>query len=114
MTCHRQPRRDCRYAPSTRAGWSTTTGARQVITNLQSGTNIEEIAIGIYRINTPMHLPGDAGAFSFNQYLIGDDEPLLFHAGRLRESAAVLEPGAGGEPPFLRVVDVRGDSIRPS
>lgn len=51
------------------------------ITNTQSGTNIHEIARGIYRINTPIQLPGDAGAFSFNQYLIDDDEPLLFHAG---------------------------------
>lgn len=51
------------------------------ITNIQSGTNIHEIARGIYRINTPIQLPGDAGAFSFNQYLIDDDEPLLFHAG---------------------------------
>lgn len=51
------------------------------ITNPQSGTNIHEIAHGIYRINTPIELPGDAGAFSFNQYLIDDDEPLLFHTG---------------------------------
>lgn len=51
------------------------------ITNLQSGTNIHEIADGIYRINTPVVLPGDAGAFSFNQYLLVDDEPLLFHTG---------------------------------
>ena len=51
------------------------------ITNIQSGTNIQEIAAGIYRINTPMLLPGNAGAFSFNQYLIDDDQPLLFHAG---------------------------------
>lgn len=50
-------------------------------TNTQSGTNIHEIARGIYRINTPIQLPGDAGAFSFNQYLVDDDEPLLFHAG---------------------------------
>lgn len=35
------------------------------ITNIQSGTNIQEIASGIYRINTPVQLPG-AGAFSFN------------------------------------------------
>ena len=51
------------------------------ITNLQSGTNIHEIAADIYRINTPVVLPGDAGAFSFNQYLLVDDEPLLFHTG---------------------------------
>lgn len=50
------------------------------ITNQQSGTNIHEIADGIYRINTPVALPGGFN-FSFNQYLIADDEPLLFHTG---------------------------------
>ena len=49
------------------------------ITNAQSGTNVHEIASGIYRINTPVAVPGSA--FSFNQYLIVDEEPLLFHTG---------------------------------
>jgi flavorubredoxin len=52
-----------------------------MITNSQSGTNIHEIADGIYRINTPISVGGAAGLFSFNQYLIVDDEPLLFHTG---------------------------------
>lgn len=51
-----------------------------MITNAESGTNIEEIADKIYRINTPVSLPG-AGHFSFNQYLIVDEAPLLFHTG---------------------------------
>jgi flavorubredoxin len=51
-----------------------------MITNTQSGTNIEEIADGIFRINTPITLPGGT-AFSFNQYLVVDDAPLLFHTG---------------------------------
>ena len=50
------------------------------ITNTQSGTNLHEVADRIYRINTPVALPGDA-AFSFNQYLVDDDDPLLFHTG---------------------------------
>jgi flavorubredoxin len=49
------------------------------ITNSQSGTNIAEVASGIYRINTP--LDAVPGGFSFNQYLVVDDEPLLFHTG---------------------------------
>ncbi|HKE96914.1 MAG TPA: hypothetical protein VKB34_21585 [Povalibacter sp.] len=53
-----------------------------MITNTQSGTNIREVADGIYRINTPVVLPGDAGQFSFNQYLIVDDAPMLFHTGQ--------------------------------
>jgi flavorubredoxin len=43
-----------------------------------SSTNIHEIARGIYRINTPVDI---AGGFSFNQYLVMDDAPLLFHTG---------------------------------
>jgi flavorubredoxin len=49
-------------------------------TNSQSGTNVQEIATGIFRINTPVPLP-DGSLFSFNQYLVVDDEPLLFHSG---------------------------------
>jgi flavorubredoxin len=45
-----------------------------------SGTNLHEIAPGIYRINTPVQIPGGP-EFNFNQYLIKDDEPLLFHTG---------------------------------
>jgi flavorubredoxin len=55
-----------------------------MITNEQSGTNISEIADGIYRINTPIALPGGAGQFNFNQYLIVDEAPLLFHTGLRR------------------------------
>jgi flavorubredoxin len=68
-----------------------------VITNKQSGTNIHEIAEGIYRINTPMELPG--GAFSFNQYLIVDDNPMLFHTGPRRLFPLVREAIAGVLPP---------------
>lgn len=52
-----------------------------MITNQQSGTNIEEIADGIYRINTPVPMPGGPDYFNFNQYLIRDEMPLLFHSG---------------------------------
>lgn len=51
-----------------------------MITNTQSGTNVHEIASGIYRINTPVQLP-DGLSFNFNQYLIDDDDALLFHTG---------------------------------
>jgi flavorubredoxin len=51
-----------------------------MITNAESGTNVHEIADGIYRINTPVALPG-AGQFNFNQYLIVDEMPALFHTG---------------------------------
>jgi len=49
------------------------------ITNRESGTRIDEIDDRIYRISTPVQkLPG---GFSFNQYLVDDDAPLLFHTG---------------------------------
>ena len=51
-----------------------------MITDTQAGTNIQQIADGIYRINTPVPLP-DGQAFNFNQYLLVDDAPLLFHTG---------------------------------
>jgi flavorubredoxin len=50
-------------------------------TRSDSSTNVHEIADGIYRINTPVPVPGVRGGFNFNQYLIDDDEPLLFHSG---------------------------------
>jgi flavorubredoxin len=67
------------------------------VTNRQSGTNVHEVADGIYRINTPVMIEG-AGGFSFNQYLIFDDEPLLFHTGPrkmfplVREAVASIVP----------------------
>jgi hypothetical protein len=50
------------------------------MTNPASRTRIDEIADGLYRIHTPVELAG-AGGFSFNQYLVVDDEPSLFHTG---------------------------------
>lgn len=50
-----------------------------MISNAQSGTNIVEIAPNIYRINTPVSIPDGPGQFSFNQYLVLDEQPLLFH-----------------------------------
>jgi flavorubredoxin len=69
-----------------------------LITNNDSGTNISEVAEGIYRINTPLSEPAVPGGFSFNQYLIVDDEPLLFHTGLrgifplVREAVASVLP----------------------
>lgn len=68
------------------------------ITNTQSGTNVHEIADGIYRINTPIPPSIAPEGFSFNQYLVLDDEPLLFHTGwrkmfpLVREAVASLMP----------------------
>jgi len=50
-----------------------------MMTNSTSGTNLHEIAPRIFRINTPVQIPN--GQFNFNQYLIADDAPLVFHTG---------------------------------
>lgn len=68
-----------------------------MITNTGSGTNINEIAEGIYRINTPIQLP--VGAFNFNQYLIVDDSPMLFHTGPRRLFSLVQEAIGSILPP---------------
>ncbi len=67
------------------------------VTNKQSGTNVHEVADGIYRINTPVTIEG-AGGFSFNQYLIVDDEPLLFHTGLRKMFPLVREAVASVLP----------------
>lgn len=48
--------------------------------NTNTNTTIHEIADGIFRISTlvPEMMPG---GFTFNQFLVAADEPLLFHTG---------------------------------
>lgn len=60
------------------------------VINELSGTNVHEIADRIFRISTPVLIDGAAG-FSFNQYLISDDHPLLFHTGPRRMFPFVRE-----------------------
>lgn len=72
-----------------------------MITNTESGTNIEEIAAGIFRINTPVAVPG-AGKFSFNQYLIVDDAPMLFHTG-MRALFPLVSEAIGAVMPVERL-----------
>jgi flavorubredoxin len=65
-----------------------------------SRTNVHEIASGIYRISTPVDMDGIANGFTFNQYLVVDDEPLLFHTGPrglfpdVRDAVATILPVA--------------------
>jgi flavorubredoxin len=60
-----------------------------MITNPGSGTRVDEVADGIYRISTPVTLL--PGGFSFNQYLVLDEAPLLFHTGPRRMFPLVSE-----------------------
>lgn len=54
------------------------------ITNPESGTNVHEIADGIFRISTPVPPSAIPGGFTFNQFLVVDEQPLLFHTGPRR------------------------------
>ena len=68
------------------------------ITNAESGTNVHEVADGIYRISTPVTIEGEPGGFSFNQYLVVDDEPLIFHTGPRKMFPLVREAVASVLP----------------
>lgn len=61
------------------------------VTNTQSGTRVDEIASGIFRISTPVPPSMIPGGFTFNQILVVDDAPLLFHTGPRRMFPLVLE-----------------------
>ena len=50
-----------------------------MITNIETGTRVDEVASEIYRICTPLDVI--PGGFTFNSYLIAGEEPLLFHTG---------------------------------
>jgi flavorubredoxin len=47
-------------------------------------TNVTEIANGIYRLSTYVAAVAPPAGFTFNQFLIIADEPLLFHTGPRR------------------------------
>jgi flavorubredoxin len=51
-------------------------------------TTVDEIAPGIYRVSTFVSEIGPTG-FTFNQFLIDDDEPLLFHTGHRSMFASI-------------------------
>jgi len=68
------------------------------VTNRESGTNVNEISPGIYRISTPLPPAVVPGGFTFNQYLIEDDQPLLFHTGPRRMFPLVREAIASVMP----------------
>lgn len=60
-----------------------------MIANKETGTRVDEVAGGIYRICTPLDVI--PGGFTFNSYLVVDDEPLLFHTGYRKMFPITLE-----------------------
>ncbi|MEI9949974.1 MAG: MBL fold metallo-hydrolase [Pseudomonadota bacterium] len=84
------------------------------ITNTETGTSIHEIARNIFRISTPIPAnPALPAGFSFNQFLIAAEEPLLFHTGPRKLFPLVREAISAVLPPeTLRYVGfshVEGD-----
>lgn len=69
-----------------------------MIISATSGTRVDEIAAGLYRISTPVPPAVAPGGFSFNQFLVQDDEPLLFHTGPRRLFGAVRDAVAAVLP----------------
>jgi len=62
------------------------------VTNRESGTQIDEIAAQLFRISTPIAPnPQLPPGFSFNQFLIAAEQPLLFHTGPRRMFPLVQE-----------------------
>ncbi len=53
--------------------------------------SIQEISAGLFRINVPVGADVFPGGFSYNQYLLVDEMPLLFHTGPRRMFAQVRE-----------------------
>ena len=45
-------------------------------TNSHTGTTVDEVAAGVYRINIPLKVDAIPGSFNLSQYLIVDDEPM--------------------------------------
>jgi flavorubredoxin len=54
-------------------------------------TRVDEIADGIYRLSTFVPEVAAPAGFTFNQFLVTGDEPLLFHTGPRRMFPAVRE-----------------------
>ncbi|MFV2032295.1 MAG: MBL fold metallo-hydrolase [Gammaproteobacteria bacterium] len=69
-----------------------------MIINKVSGTRVDEIADGIHRISTPVPPTVIPGGFTFNQYLVVDDLPLLYHTGPRKMFPLVQEAVASVIP----------------
>jgi flavorubredoxin len=54
-------------------------------------TSVHEIAEDLYRVSTPIPEEAMPGGFTFNQFLLVDEEPLLFHTGPRRLFAATRD-----------------------
>ena len=77
---------------------STRLSRTTMTTTTASGTRVDEIADRIYRISTPSTV-AIPGGFTFNQFLIVDEAPLLFHTGHAAAVPAGPRGGRAGHRP---------------
>lgn len=73
-----------------------------MIVDSVSGTRIDEVGDRIFRISTPVPPSAMPGGFTFNQYLVVDDAPLLFHTG-LRALSGSVRQAVSQVMPFERL-----------
>lgn len=69
------------------------------MTNHVPETRVSEIASGIYRLSTFVPDVAPPAGFTFNQFLVAGQEPLLFHTGPRRMFPLVREAVARLMPP---------------
>jgi flavorubredoxin len=69
---------------------------------MSTTTTVDEIADGIYRLSTWVPEVAPPAGFTFNQFLIDADEPLLFHTGP-RGMFPVVSEAVGRVVPVERV-----------
>jgi flavorubredoxin len=62
-------------------------------------TTVHEIAEDLYRISTPIPEEAMSGGFTFNQFLLVDEDPLLFHTGPRRLFSATRDAVGKVIPP---------------
>lgn len=78
-------------------------------------THIDEVADGIYRLSTFFPEVVPPAGFTFNQFLLLADEPLLFHCGLRAMFASSLAAVADRPPRVLadgEVIDLGGKQVR--
>ena len=66
---------------------------------------IDEIADGIYRLSTFVPDIAPPAGFTFNQFLVLGDEPLLFHTGLRRMFPSVREALGADHPARAPALD---------
>ena len=77
-------------------------------------TQVDEIADGIYRLSTFVPEIAAPAGFTFNQFVVKADEPLLFHCGPRQMFPLVSRRPHGSSPSTRSAGSRSGTSSRTS